>query len=444
MQLQKKLGLKQIIAEIIVHYVFPLAAIIGLISVLPELEVREHAGILFVYTLLTILGTFTPVRSYHFVFTLNNAVVLSGLLLYGIWAATWTVVIEILILAFLYKISVKRALSNFGLTLITIWAVSYFQHLFSVLSLPWMFSDLLLILIYYLINSSLASLAVFAIYKQPWLTTFQSTLKSYSMTYLLIMVVGVLGTRLVAVYGWLAILPSIIAFIFISIVFHNYVDGLHKLERNMEDIKALNDSFLTAMAASIDARDPYTHGHSKRVAFWGRELATAVGLPKKQIDEVYFGGILHDVGKIGIEDAILNKEGKLTSEEFDRIKQHPVIGYEIVKQSGVFAELLPAIRSHHERIDGKGYPDGLQGDNIPVIARILAISDAFDAMVSDRPYRRGLTIEAALQQIREGAGSQFDADYAAKFIEMMNGYSKEELECLTQSHDPKKENSFAS
>jgi putative nucleotidyltransferase with HDIG domain len=264
-------------------------------------------------------------------------------------------------------------------------------------------------------------------------------LKSYSMTYLLIMVVGVLGTRLVAVYGWLALLPSLIAFIFISIVFHNYVDGLHKIEQKMGEVKSLNDSFLTAMAAAIDARDPYTHGHSKRVAFWGRELAAAVGLAKKQIDEVYFGGILHDVGKIGIEDAILNKEGKLTPEEFDRIKQHPVIGYEIVKQSGVFAELLPAIRSHHERIDGKGYPDGLQGDNIPVIARILAISDAFDAMVSDRPYRRGLSIEAALQQIRDGAGSQFDADYAVKFIELLNGYSKVELESLIRSNSPKKD-----
>lgn len=438
MQPQKKTELIQIIARIIVQYGFSLAAIIGLVSVLPELELREHAGILFVYTLLTILGTFTPVRSYNYVFTLNNTVVLSGLLLYGIWAATWIVVIEILILAFLYKMPLKRVLPNLGQTLITIWAVSYFYYLFSLLSLPWMISDLVLIFIYFLVNMLLVSLAIFAVYKNPWLTTVSNIIQSYSMTYLMIMVVGVLGTRLVAVYGWLAFLPSLIAFIFISIVFHNYVDGLHKIEQKMGEVKSLNDSFLTAMAAAIDARDPYTHGHSRRVAFWGRELAQALGLPKKQVDKVFFGGILHDVGKIGIEDAILNKEGKLTAEEFDRIKQHSVIGYEIVKQAGVFPELLPAIRSHHERIDGKGYPDGLKGDEIPQIARILAISDAFDAMVSDRPYRRGLTIEAALQQIRDGAGSQFDPVFAHTFIDVINRSSKEELVFLTQSNGPKK------
>jgi putative nucleotidyltransferase with HDIG domain len=148
------------------------------------------------------------------------------------------------------------------------------------------------------------------------------------------------------------------------------------------------------------------------------------------VEEVYFGGILHDIGKIGIRDEILNKKGKLSPEEYEKIKQHTVIGYEIVKQAGVFDELLPAIRSHHERLDGTGYPDGLRGDEIPLIARILAISDAFDAMVADRPYRKGLPVEEALQEIQRGAGKQFDAELAGHFIRVVRQLPRGELERL--------------
>lgn len=196
----------------------------------------------------------------------------------------------------------------------------------------------------------------------------------------------------------------------------------------MEEIKNLNDSFLIALAASIDARDPYTLGHSFRVAHWGRETAKFMGLPPKQSTEVYYGGIIHDIGKIGIEDNILNKEGALSKEEFERIKEHPVIGYEILKRTSVFPELLPAIRWHHERVDGTGYPDKLKGNEIPLIARILAVCDAFDAMVSDRPYRKGMSVEEALRRIQEGAGTQFDAEIAANFVTMIKSLNEEELQ----------------
>lgn len=213
-------------------------------------------------------------------------------------------------------------------------------------------------------------------------------------------------------------------------MFHQYYNSIEKLHYKVEEVKKLNASFLTAMAASIDARDPYTHGHSHRVAFWGREIAKELGLSPQEVEQVYHGGILHDIGKIGIEDDILNKEGKLTAEEYEKIKEHPVIGYEIIKQAGVFEELLPAIRWHHERIDGMGYPDGLKGEEIPLMARILAVSDAFDAMVSNRPYRDGLPIEVALQMIEENMGSQFDEKIARAFLQLVNRYPREELDAI--------------
>ncbi|WP_412850197.1 HD-GYP domain-containing protein [Brevibacillus invocatus] len=243
------------------------------------------------------------------------------------------------------------------------------------------------------------------------------------------------GSRLVESYGLLTLVPMMIAFFTISYVFHHYYASVQKLQQKVEEVKNFNHKFLTTMAASIDARDHYTSGHSQRVAHWGREIAKQIGMSPEKVEEVYFGGILHDIGKIGIEDEILNKKGKLTPEEYDKIKQHTVIGYEIIKQAGMFHELLPAIRSHHERIDGKGYPDGLVGNEIPLIARILAISDAFDAMVADRPYRKGLPVEEALQEIRRGAGTQFDEELASYFIHVINKLPREELETIIRQND---------
>ncbi|MFC4769490.1 HD-GYP domain-containing protein [Effusibacillus consociatus] len=410
----------------------PLAAVLIFVSVLPELEKREHWGPLFTYTLLTIICSFSVIRTFNFKLTLNNAVFFSGILLYGASIAAWSVVLEVLILAFLTRMPLLKVLANAGQMLLTVWLVATLQSYLNSFSLPWMLTDILLIIVYWLANTFLCAIGIASFNKVSWMTIAKVMIKDFALSYLMVMSLGELGARLVEIHGILALLPVTIAFGVISAVFYKYATGVNKLEQKMEEIRVLNESFLAAMAAAIDARDPYTHGHSSRVAFWARELASALGLPNKQVEEVYYGGILHDIGKIGIEDAILNKTGKLTHEEYDKIKQHPVIGYQIVERAGVFPELLPAIRSHHERIDGKGYPDGLQGDQIPLIARILAISDAFDAMVSDRPYRKGMPVETALQQIKEGAGTQFDEEFAAAFVKLVSSRSTEELEALNR------------
>jgi HD-GYP domain-containing protein (c-di-GMP phosphodiesterase class II) len=173
------------------------------------------------------------------------------------------------------------------------------------------------------------------------------------------------------------------------------------------------------LAEAVDAKDRYTRGHSQRVAEYAKALAQASGYDEGFVELVYVSGTLHDVGKIGVPDEVLKKTSRLTDEEFAQIKLHPELGEKIVMQIPELRDTLPGVRSHHERYDGRGYPDRLAGEQIPLIARILSIADAFDAMTSDRSYREGMTFEHALSQIREGSGSQFDPDLAATFVAMM-------------------------
>jgi len=166
---------------------------------------------------------------------------------------------------------------------------------------------------------------------------------------------------------------------------------------------------LQAMSRAIDARDPYTSGHSERVARLSFELAEILGLQEVACQEIYVAGVLHDIGKIGIPDRVLLKAGVLTPEEFDIIKQHPEIGYRIAEQLGNLQFTLPGILYHHERWDGAGYPHGLSGDNIPLMARIIAVADSFDAMTSSRPYRKTMELATALDIMQNGAGKQWDS-----------------------------------
>lgn len=199
--------------------------------------------------------------------------------------------------------------------------------------------------------------------------------------------------------------------------FNHMLDGLKARERMNSQ---LIQSYITTLAATLDARDPYTAGHSVRVAAYSVEIGWLAGLTLQELEVVKKSALLHDIGKIGVRDSVLLKEGRLTDEEFDMIKRHPATGEKILKQiepADAMAELLPGVRSHHERYDGKGYPDGLAGENIPLLGRIIAIADAFDAMTSDRPYRRGMSVEQALGILKEGCGTQWDPVLALPFIE---------------------------
>jgi HD-GYP domain-containing protein (c-di-GMP phosphodiesterase class II) len=172
---------------------------------------------------------------------------------------------------------------------------------------------------------------------------------------------------------------------------------------------------LRALSTSIDAKDSYTHGHSYRVALLTRMLAEQIRLDEHRVERLYLSGLVHDLGKIGVPESVLTKEGPLTDEEFAAIKRHPQIGARILGDIEAMADLMPGVLSHHERWEGGGYPQGLRGNAIPFAGRVIALADSFDAMRSKRSYRMAMRHEDALEEIRRGRGTQFDPELADAF-----------------------------
>jgi putative nucleotidyltransferase with HDIG domain len=204
-------------------------------------------------------------------------------------------------------------------------------------------------------------------------------------------------------------------------------DSFNQMTRSLKEKSAslrtamtqLQDTYLMtieALAAAVEARDPYTHGHTRRVEEYATIMAKALGAPEAEISALRRACVLHDIGKIGIEDAILRKQARLEPDEAIRMQKHPVIGVDMLKGIDFLDPVLPLIRHHHERWDGNGYPDELREDEIPLGARILAVADAVDAMTSDRPYRAARTFEYAKTEILKGSGTHFDPEVVTAFI----------------------------
>ena len=171
------------------------------------------------------------------------------------------------------------------------------------------------------------------------------------------------------------------------------------------------------LAAALEAKDKYTRGHSDRVAVYSAAIARQLHMPESEVERVEYTGLLHDIGKIGVPDELLSKSGQLRTDEFQRIQQHPVTGAKILSEISFLRDVAATIRCHHERLDGHGYPNGLTERDIPFHARILAVADAYDAMTSDRPYRRGYPPEEAVRRLLAGSGKQFDPEVVRAFVE---------------------------
>ena len=184
-------------------------------------------------------------------------------------------------------------------------------------------------------------------------------------------------------------------------------------------INKLIHQMIQAFSMTVDAKDIYTRGHSERVADYSLMIAKIANKDKIFQEEIYATALLHDIGKIGIPDAILNKPSKLTKEELEKIKEHPIIGANILETVSELPYLAIGAKFHHERYDGKGYPNGLAGESIPDIARIIAVADAYDAMTSNRAYRTNMLLENVLDQIKGGIGTQFDPKYAEIMIQII-------------------------
>jgi putative nucleotidyltransferase with HDIG domain len=193
-------------------------------------------------------------------------------------------------------------------------------------------------------------------------------------------------------------------------------------------LKSQYMEMIETLRKSVEAKDFYTRGHSDRVSYYSFKIGEKLGLSKSELETLRVAGIFHDIGKIGTSEEILLKNGRLTNEEFDEIKKHPLTGANILSTMEYFKDIIPAVRGHHERIDGRGYPDGLKGDEIPLLARIVSVADAFDAMTSDRNYRPKLNQETAKEQLIKNSGIQFDEKIVKVFIEILEDFESIEKE----------------
>ncbi len=209
--------------------------------------------------------------------------------------------------------------------------------------------------------------------------------------------------------------------------------------KQMQEIKRINEQLaesnekleqayldmIQTLRYTVEAKDPYTRGHSDRVSEYAVLIGEKIDLSGEQIKTLQVGGLFHDIGKIGIPDSILLKKEKLTNDEYSEIKNHPSIGAHILGSATIFKDIIPIVKHHHERFDGKGYPNGLSGEQIPILARITAIADTFDAMTSKRSYRNALDLEIVKEEIARCSGTQFDPKFAKIFIDILeNDFNK--------------------
>lgn len=264
-------------------------------------------------------------------------------------------------------------------------------------------------IVYFLINSNLFMIVISLAEGVSILSIWKNRIKGAIATYITLAPIGFIMALVYTSIGvW-----GIMLFFFPLFLARRSFELYSKMRKMyLETIRAL--------AAAIDAKDPYTKGHSERVAEISVVLAQELNLSDRDIENIEYTALLHDVGKIGIADNILGKNSSLTSEEFDKIKEHPIMGAKIIKPIDFLKNSYEAIYHHHERYNGKGYPDGLKGEDIPILARIISVADAYDAMNSDRPYRKKLNMDKILKELKDQSGKQFDPEVAKALISILD------------------------
>jgi putative nucleotidyltransferase with HDIG domain len=262
--------------------------------------------------------------------------------------------------------------------------------------------------VYYLVNTISVSLVialraskpVFHIWKQNYMWTFFHIFAFIP--------IGAIIALVYDAYGQWTLLLFLVPVFLARYSFKLYVE-----------MKEAHINTVAALTSAIDANDPYTHGHSYRVSRYALRVGRALGLPARDLEILEYGALLHDIGKIAIKHDILLKKERLTDQEFMSLKQHPSVGADIVENLKFLREAAVLVRYHHEQPNGRGYPDGLRGNDIPLGARIILVCDAFDAMTSDRPYRKGLPVEQVVAQLEKYRGEQFDAEIGTVVLDLI-------------------------
>jgi putative nucleotidyltransferase with HDIG domain len=382
-------------------------------------------GWLVLAALTTLTGTFTVrVPSISARLSVSDAFVFASVFLFGPATATTVVTLDCLVMIAWSKRSLLQSLFNLSATALAIWTASHaFYWLAGAqvgerLVLTSLLGPLfVLAALYFIANTGLVAIALsFERHANPWVL-WREHFPWFSLNYF----GGVSVAALLASYTRTVDLAAVsIILPLLTITYLTYRASFGRLQdaqRHIEQVNELYMSTIEALAMAVDAKDQITHGHIRRVQVYAVELAKRLGVSdERQLKAIATAALLHDMGKLAIPEHILNKPGKLTAAEFDKMKRHADIGADLLSSVRFPYPVVPIVRHHHEHWDGKGYPTGISGTDIPLGARILSVVDGFDALTSDRPYRPRLTTEHAFQIIREGRGTLYDPLVVDKFI----------------------------
>jgi diguanylate cyclase (GGDEF)-like protein/putative nucleotidyltransferase with HDIG domain len=282
-----------------------------------------------------------------------------------------------------------------------------------------------LALVHYALNSSMVSTVNALRTGKSLITTWRESFLWTWMSYFAGAVAACLIVKLITVMSFYAFIIAVPILAVTFLTYKNYLDKVQASIRHVEEVTDLHLRTIEALAIAIDAKDEVTHDHVHRVQVYATGLARLFGLSEAEIEALKAGALLHDIGKLAVPDYILNKPDKLTPAEFDKMKVHTIVGAEILTRVEFPYPVVPVVRHHHERWDGRGYPDGLSGGHIPITARILSVVDCFDAVREDRQYRKAMTREQAIDLIKSSAGSMYDPEVVRLFLEHLPQFEAE-------------------
>lgn len=364
--------------------------------------------------------------------TLDDTFIYISVLLYGVWPSVVLAGVNATLCSLRYPNRRKVAPFNAGAMSLSVFlSSSLVTLLFG--SPDRMASDLSVLILaaeslalaQYLLTSSIVGTVSALRKRRSLLTTWRESFLWTWMSYFAGAFAACLIVKLITAISFYAFLVAIPVLAITFLTYRNYLKKVQASIRHVEEMTDLHLRTIEALAIAIDAKDEVTHDHVHRVQIYATGLARLFGLSDGEIDALKAGALLHDIGKLAVPDYILNKPDKLTPAEFDKMKVHAIVGAEILARVGFPYPVVPVVRHHHERWDGRGYPDGLRGDQIPITARILAVVDCFDAVREDRQYRKAMTREQAIELIKGGSGTMYDPDVVRMFLEYLPQFEAE-------------------
>ena len=382
--------------------------------------------------------------------TLSGAFIFISVLLYGAEASAVLAALQAAAYSIAFKDRRRMLLFNAATMCLSIFASSAAMTL--AVGVPGLASDPgrlamaagLAAAIHLLLSSSMMNVEASLKNEQSISVTWKDALPAATLSNLAAAVSACLLIKLIAIISYNAFIISVPILAATYFTYKVYLDRVETTNRHAEQMSELHLKTIEALAIAIDAKDEVTADHVHRVQIYATGLARLFGLSEPEIEALKAGALLHDIGKLAVPDYILNKPDRLTPAEFEKMKVHTIVGAEILERVGFPYPVVPVVRHHHERWDGRGYPDGLRGDEIPITARILTLADCFDSVREDRQYRKAMTRDEAIAMLKEGSGSVFDPNVVQTFLDHLDEFEAEireqrvepqRIDLLQQQHD---------